>query len=130
MDDQFGTHRLPAAVEVAAFRIVAEALTNMARHAQAHSCRVAVSRNGVLRIEIIDDGIGLPPLAGPGVGLHSMQERAAELGGHCAIGPASGRGTAIRVELPLGPAQHTTTSVDGRTAAASPLHEMTGRDHT
>ncbi|HEX2300943.1 MAG TPA: histidine kinase, partial [Pseudonocardiaceae bacterium] len=72
---------LPAAVEVAAFRIVAEALTNMARHSRAQTCRVAVQRNGVLRVEIVDDGIGIPASARLGVGLHSMRERAAELGG-------------------------------------------------
>ncbi|MFN2497297.1 MAG: sensor histidine kinase, partial [Pseudonocardiaceae bacterium] len=96
---------LPAAVEVAALRIVAEALTNMARHSRAHTCRVTVHRNGVLRVEVVDDGVGLPSSVRPGVGLHSMQERVAELGGHCLIVPAPGGGTAVRVELPLDPIQ-------------------------
>jgi signal transduction histidine kinase len=92
---------LPAAVEVAAFRIVAEALTNVARHSRAHTCHVAVHGNGALRVEIVDDGVGIPPSIRPGVGLHSMRERAAELGGHCVIEPAPGGGTSVQVELPL-----------------------------
>ncbi|MCA1671803.1 MAG: sensor histidine kinase, partial [Actinobacteria bacterium] len=102
---------LPAAVEVAAFRIVAEALTNMARHSRAQTCRVAVRGNSALRVEIVDDGIGIAPSARAGVGLHSMRERAAELGGDCTIGPAPVRGTSVRLELPLGPAQHAVQSV-------------------
>jgi len=96
---------LPAAVEVAAFRIVAEALTNMARHSRAHTCHVTVHRNGALRVQIVDDGIGIASSVRAGVGLSSMRERAAELGGDCTIGPAASRGTSVRVELPLVPAQ-------------------------
>ncbi|MGQ0775998.1 MAG: histidine kinase [Pseudonocardiales bacterium] len=92
---------LPAAVEVAAFRIVAEALTNVARHSQAHTCHVTVHRNGTLRVQVIDDGIGISSSARAGVGLNSMRERAAELGGDCRIGPAPGGGTSIQLELPL-----------------------------
>lgn len=98
---------LPAAVEVAAFRIVAEALTNVARHSRARTCHVAVHRNGALRVEVVDDGIGVGADSGAqprergGVGLGSMRERAAELGGDCTVGPAPGLGTAVRVELPL-----------------------------
>ncbi|MGH3979761.1 MAG: sensor histidine kinase [Pseudonocardiaceae bacterium] len=103
---------LPAAVEVAAFRIVAEALTNVARHSRARTCHVAVHRNGALRIEIGDDGIGIPSSAGAGVGLSSMRERAAELGGDCTVGPAPGRGTAVQVELPIGPVQRVAHSVE------------------
>ena len=97
---------LPAAVEVAAFRIVAEALTNVARHSRATTCHVVIHRNGALRVEVVDDGIGIALSACAGVGLHSMRERAAELGGDCAIGPAPGGGTSVRLELPLGPARH------------------------
>ncbi|MFN2496982.1 MAG: sensor histidine kinase [Pseudonocardiaceae bacterium] len=92
---------LPAAVEVAAFRIVAEALTNVARHSRAHNCHVAIHRDGVLRVEIVDDGIGITSSARAGVGLNSMRERAAELGGDCTIRPAPGGGTAVRLELAL-----------------------------
>jgi signal transduction histidine kinase len=97
---------LPAAVEVAAFRIVAEALTNVTRHSRALTCDVTVHRNGALRVQIVDDGIGIDiaSSARAGVGLSSMRERAAELGGDCTIGPAPGRGTSVRVKLPLGSA--------------------------
>lgn len=93
---------LPAAVEVAVFRIVAEALTNVARHSGAQTCQVTVGRNGTLRVEIADDGSGIPSSAQAGVGLRSMRERAAELGGDCRIGPGPNSGTSVRVELPLG----------------------------
>ncbi len=71
---------LPAAVELAAYRIALEALTNVVRHAQARSCRIrfavvnADSRPG-LRVEICDDGVGLPADHRVGVGLTSMRER-------------------------------------------------------
>ncbi|MGH4015198.1 MAG: sensor histidine kinase [Pseudonocardiaceae bacterium] len=101
---------LPAAVEVAALRIVAEALTNMARHSRAHTCRVAVHRNDALQLQVVDDGVGIASSARAGVGLSSMRERAAELGGECVIGPGPRRGTSVRVELPLG----TATAVPSR----------------
>ena len=71
---------LPAAVELAAYRIALEALTNVVRHAQARTCRIrfavvnADSRPG-LRVEICDDGVGLPADHCVGVGLTSMRER-------------------------------------------------------
>jgi two-component system, NarL family, sensor kinase len=94
---------LPAAVEVAAYRVVAEALTNVARHAQARTCRVTVDRQRSLVLQILDDGVGIASPAPRGVGLDSMRERAAELGGECVITEAVPRGTAIRVSLPLPP---------------------------
>jgi signal transduction histidine kinase len=103
---------LPAAVEVAVFRIVAEALTNVTRHSRALACHVAVHRNGALRVQIVDDGVGIASPARAGVGLSSMRERAAELGGDCTIGPAPGRGTSVRVELPLGSAQGVVHSLE------------------
>jgi len=96
---------LPAAVEVVAFRIVAEALTNVAHHSGARICRVVVHRNSALRVEVVDDGVGIASSVRVGVGLSSMRERAAELGGDCVIGPAPGGGTSVRLELPLGPAE-------------------------
>jgi two-component system NarL family sensor kinase len=94
---------LPAAVEVAVYRIVAEALTNVVRHAGAENCVVRVGRGRSLTVEITDDGVGLgqgdPPRRG--VGLDSMQARAVELGGECAFTDAVPHGTAIRVRLPL-----------------------------
>lgn len=93
---------LPAAVEVAAYRIAQEALTNVARHAQAKVCRVRVSLGGELELEITDDGIGLPEDRRAGVGLSSMRERAAELGGTCVVEPAGlTGGTRLLARLPL-----------------------------
>lgn len=95
---------LPAAVEVAAYRIVQEALTNVVRHARAQSCTVCLTLDDaldVLDVEITDDGTGLPVGGRAGVGLTSMRERTAELGGQCRIESAPGRGTCIHARLPL-----------------------------
>ncbi len=90
---------LPAAVEVAAYRIVQEALTNVARHAGAKSCSVRLSvQPDALLIEIADDGQGLGDHR-IGVGLQTMQERAAELGGSCEI-TSNGAGTNVAARLP------------------------------
>ena len=92
---------LPAAVEVAAYRIVQEALTNVIRHAQARTCLIHLALTDALEIEIIDDGIGLPEEVQPGVGRFSMRERAAELGGECMIEKNQGDGTRVCARLPL-----------------------------
>lgn len=92
---------LPAAVEVAAYRIALEALTNVARHAAATTCTLRLSTTGGLELEVCDDGRGLPTLPRAGVGLSSMRERAAEVGGACSIEPAGAHGTRIRASLPL-----------------------------
>jgi signal transduction histidine kinase len=93
---------LPAAVEVAAYRIATEALTNAARHSSARACRVRIALNGALELEIADDGAGIGPDSRPGVGLASIRERAAELGGTCTFGSGD-RGTVVRAKLPLVP---------------------------
>ena len=92
---------LPAAVEVAVYRIVQEAFTNVARHAHAHTCLARMTLGEDLCLEISDDGLGLPLHHHTGVGLVSMHERAAELGGTFAIEPLTTGGTHIRVRLPL-----------------------------
>jgi two-component system, NarL family, sensor kinase len=92
---------LPAAVEVAAYRIAAEALTNAARHASARACSVSLSCNGALELAIADDGGGIPGNRRAGVGLASMQERAEELGGTCTITPRPGGGTLVQAMIPL-----------------------------
>ena len=92
---------LPAAVEVAAYRIACEALTNVARHALARICHITIALDSALHMEIADDGVGLAAERRMGVGLISMRERAEELGGSCAITSAGGHGTRVRVELPL-----------------------------
>ncbi len=94
---------LPAAVEVAAYRIVLEALTNVARHAHAQRCRIRLSLADALCLEIIDDGSGLPVDCRAGVGLTAMRERAAELGGVCRIEPGATGGTHVWARLPLLP---------------------------
>jgi signal transduction histidine kinase len=94
---------LPAAVEVAAYRITLEALTNARRHAQAHRCQVRLALYDGLRIEVRDDGRGLPADPADGVGLASMRERAGELGGWCEIAPAPNGGTSVRAWLPVAP---------------------------
>lgn len=93
---------LPAAVEVAAYRIVQEALANVARHAGAKRCTVRLACNATgLRVEVIDDGTGLPESPRAGVGLRSMAERAAELGGSCSVERLIPAGTRVSVRLPL-----------------------------
>lgn len=92
---------LPAAVEVAAYLIVQEALTNVVRHAQARQCEVRLTVEGDLHLEIEDDGVGLPASRHAGVGLHSMNERAEELGGRCMIESVPNGGTIVTVRLPL-----------------------------
>ncbi|MBA4117251.1 MAG: sensor histidine kinase [Rubrobacter sp.] len=95
---------LPAAVEVACYRIVQEALTNVARHAHARTCRVRIlvdRETSVLRVEIADDGMGMPKDRAAGVGLSSMRERAEELGGTLAVEPGPEGGTRVLARLPL-----------------------------
>jgi signal transduction histidine kinase len=92
---------LPAAVEVAAYRIVQEALTNVVHHAQARNCVIRLALADRLQLQIVDDGVGLAAVRDAGVGLLSMRERAAELGGACTIEPARGGGTCVRAWLPL-----------------------------
>jgi two-component system, NarL family, sensor kinase len=88
---------LSSAVEVAAYRIVLEAVTNVARHASAGQCTVVVTvSDGSLFLAVTDNGCGLPTAGQPqGLGLRSMAERAAELGGVCTIGVAGDQGTRV-----------------------------------
>jgi signal transduction histidine kinase len=96
---------LPAAVEVAAYRIALEAITNTLRHAQAQTCQLCLQINNGLQLEIRDDGIGLPVGYQAGVGLSSMRERTAELGGTFQIESTPGNGTVILVHLPFASSQ-------------------------
>jgi signal transduction histidine kinase len=94
---------LSAAVEVAAYRIVAESLTNVVRHARAGSARVRLTCTTVdLVIEVADDGVGIAENVQAGVGLLSVRERAAELGGRTDISCPPWGGTVVRAVLPLG----------------------------
>jgi two-component system, NarL family, sensor kinase len=92
---------LPAAVEVAAYRIAMEAVTNAARHARARQCWLRLSVDDTLEVEVCDDGVGLPAVRREGVGLAAMRERAAELGGSCVIDGRPGGGTRVLARLPL-----------------------------
>ena len=116
-----GLPPLPAAVEVAAYRIITEAVTNVVKHSGANNCAIRM-RNGDcaaqskenirhptssiphhLCIEISDDGAGLPAGYRAGVGLSAMRERAQELGGVFEIESQPGQGTAVRITLPFQP---------------------------
>ncbi len=104
---------LPAVVEVAAYRIVSEAMTNAVRHADACTVDVLLrATTDALVVRVEDDGTGIRPDAGGGVGLASMRERATELGGWCTVTP-SGRGTVVLAHLP-------TTGVSSTVAELSP----------
>jgi signal transduction histidine kinase len=92
---------LPAAVEVAVYRITQEALTNVARHARAQTCVVRLVVNDDVTLEIVDDGVGIYAERSAGVGLSSMRERASELGGSCVVQPVPKGGTQVLVRLPL-----------------------------
>lgn len=99
---------LAAGVEVAGYQIVREAVTNAARHAAATRCRVELEADSAhLGIRVSDDGIGMPERVVSGVGLGSMQERAAELGGAVRWRPAPGGGTVVEATLPVDPAPQT-----------------------
>jgi signal transduction histidine kinase len=93
---------LPAAVEVAVYRIAQEALTNVVRHAQAEECVVRLAvKEDVVVLDISDAGVGIPAERTAGVGLSSMYERAAELGGRCVVESVPKGGTQVLVRLPL-----------------------------
>jgi len=93
---------LPGPVETAAFRIAEEAMTNVVRHARARCCEVRLEAGDALVLSVADDGVGLPGQPRPdGIGLTSMRQRAADLGGQCTIGPAEPSGVIVRARLPL-----------------------------
>ncbi|MGQ0778918.1 MAG: sensor histidine kinase [Pseudonocardiales bacterium] len=92
---------LPAAVEVAAYRIVTEAITNTVRHAAASHCTVALRLENGLLVEVTDNGIGLPDHYQAGIGLISMRERTEELGGTFTAQRLASGGSRIHALLPL-----------------------------
>ncbi|XRQ12753.1 sensor histidine kinase [Actinomadura welshii] len=107
-----GEHlELPAAVEVAAYRIVQEALSNVRLHAPGSTATVRLARDTELRLVVADSGPGLPDAARNGGrprsrrGMAAMKEWAAEVGGSCVIAPRNGGGTIVTARLPLAVAE-------------------------
>jgi signal transduction histidine kinase len=101
-DDVERADGLSAAVEVAAYRIVGEAFTNIVRHARATRATLGLAVAGdSLRVEVADDGVGISPDRQAGVGLVGLRERAAELGGTSEIFCPPDGGTVVRAVLPL-----------------------------
>jgi PAS domain S-box-containing protein len=93
--------RLPGPVEAAAFYVVSEALTNVAKYAHASSVRVRVEQlNGYARVEVADDGVGGADPAG-GSGLRGLADRVSALDGRLEIASPPGEGTSIRAEIPV-----------------------------
>jgi signal transduction histidine kinase len=94
---------LPPVVEESAFRIVAEAMTNVARHSGASRCWVQIGEvHGSLTLGIVDDGSGFTASTRSGHGLASMQRRAADMGGRLSVAPVEPQGTAVTAVLPVG----------------------------
>ncbi|MFJ6675409.1 sensor histidine kinase [Actinosynnema sp. NPDC091369] len=96
-----GVPELPVSVQLAAYRIICEAVTNVVRHAGARHCSVRLRFDGCLHVEVVDDGVGLVPGRGVGVGLGSMRDRAREVGGTWRVEHAAAGGTRIAADLPL-----------------------------
>jgi two-component system NarL family sensor kinase len=92
---------LPAAVEVAAHGVVADALADVARRGRARQCVVTVRRTGHLTVEIVDDGTAPHAPEYRANALKAARERVAELGGGCSVAPVAPHGTAVRVWLPV-----------------------------
>ena len=95
------TERLPAPVEAAAYYLVAEALTNVARYAHASTARVEVGLvEGALEVLVADDGVGgVDPEAGSG--LRGLDDRVAAVGGTLEIDSPVGGGTTLRARIPV-----------------------------
>jgi signal transduction histidine kinase len=104
--------RLPPPVEAAAYRIIQESLTNLARHAHAKRCRIVIEYSlDLLTISVQDDGVGMHRAeaehggASRGLGLISMRERVAQFGGTLAVQTLPGHGTTITARIPAAPAE-------------------------
>ena len=93
---------LPPEVEESAFRIVAESMTNVARHSGAEHCSVEIiGANGDLRVGVTDDGNGYASPRPMGHGLDSMRRRALDVGGRLTVATIEPHGTAVTAVLPL-----------------------------
>jgi signal transduction histidine kinase len=114
--------RVPESVEVAAYYVVSEALTNAAKHAHASVVHVAVeTQDRVLRVSVRDDGLGGADPA-RGSGLLGMKDRAEAIGGTMSLQSSRSGGTSLQIELPLGDPLGEATSRDGlRDGSSSPF---------
>lgn len=93
---------LPAAVEVAVYRMVLEALANVIKHAQATTCTIRLHlMDDALTVEVQDDGLGRRASCHAGVGVTAMRERAEELGGWCVVEDAAPHGTRVFARFPV-----------------------------
>jgi signal transduction histidine kinase len=104
VEDSEELSHLPAAVEVACYRIAQEALANVVRHARASNCSIRIRLDeelGALSVEVEDDGRGIKEDDRAGVGMSSMRERTEELGGWCTVKPLAEGGTLVRALLPF-----------------------------
>ena len=100
--DDTTTARLPEPVESAAYYVVAESLTNVAKYAEAQTAEVRVARrNGLAIVEVVDDGLGGAD-ASRGTGLRGLADRVEALQGRLSVTSADGHGTRVRAEIPLG----------------------------
>jgi signal transduction histidine kinase len=105
--DAAAGERLPGPVEIAAYFVVAEGLTNVAKYAQATEAAVAVRRfNGQVTVDVTDDGIGGADVA-QGSGLRGLTDRVAALDGTLSVDSPAGGGTRLHVEIPCGAAAPT-----------------------
>jgi signal transduction histidine kinase len=95
---------LVQALRVAAYRICQEALMNVLKHSRARTARVTIATADWFTLLVEDDGVGIAGQRVGGVGLSSMRERAAELGGDCSVDERPGGGTRVSVRFPLHPA--------------------------
>ena len=102
-----GVGPLPAAVEVAAYRIISEALNNASRHAQATRIWVRIRFDDPLWISVHDNGHGILADAKLGTGIASITDRASELGGTASVQRAPGGGTLVTATIPLDPTERT-----------------------
>ncbi len=102
MDTPEQLPQLPAAVELAIYRIVQEAVNNVVKHANAERCIVKVNLDSSqLQVTVEDNGCGLPEFLRTGIGLQAMRERAEELGGRFEISGLPDKGVIVRAYLPL-----------------------------
>lgn len=126
--------QIPAACEVAAYRVAQEALTNVLRHADAARATVTVEVEGdSLVVQVVDDGVGGARPRPGGVGLESMRERAQEVGGDLGLRSPPGGGTTVTLRLPLrgpGPAEGGVRRVAPGVAPGAAAHDTPEQEAT